>query len=101
MHVWWLKVVRGALLVGALGVAIIPLAVLLSLSSGGTGFGLCPDGLAGCDTPYSAGPELAAVLGILLFALAGGVRVISRIIRRIERSKQISDTMARFGVPQD
>ena len=101
MHVWWLKVVRGALLVGALGVAIIPLAVLLSLSSGGTGFGLCPDGLAGCDTPYSAGPELAAVLGIALFALAGGVRIISRIIRRIERSKQISDTMARFGVPQD
>jgi len=99
MQVWWLKVVRGVLLVAALAVAIIPLAVLLNLSSGGTGFGLCPDGLSGCDTPYSAGPELAAVLGIGLFVLAAGVRIVSRVIRRIERSKQIDDAMARFGVP--
>ncbi len=99
MHVWWLKVVRGVLFALAAGLAIVPLLVLLDLSSGGTGYGLCPRGLSGCDTPYTAAPELAAVLGIGLFALAGGVRLVSRVIRRIERQRQIEDAMARYGVP--
>jgi hypothetical protein len=96
MNVWWLKMIRGLLFVAAMLVAIVPLIVLLDLSSGGTGYGLCPRGLAGCDTPYTAGPELAAGLGIGLFILAGGVRVISRVIRRIERSLQLEEVARRF-----
>jgi hypothetical protein len=99
MNVWWLKVLRGSLFIAAMALAVVPLAVLLDLSSGGTGYGLCSRGLAGCDTPYTAGPELAAILGIGLFALAGGVRLISRMIRRHERQEQIDDVMTRLGVP--
>ena len=98
MTVLWLKAVRGSLFIAAMALAIVPLAVLLDLSSGGTGYGLCPRGLAGCDTPYTAGPELAAVLGIGLFALAGAVRFVSRLIRRIERHRQIEEATARYGV---
>ena len=97
MNVWWLKVLRGSLFIAAMALAIVPLAVLLDLSSGGTGYGLCSQGLAGCDTPYTAGPELAAVLGVGLFALAAGVRFISRIIRRFERQRQIDEVLTRFG----
>jgi len=96
MNVWWLKMVRGMLFVFAMAVAIVPLGVLLDLSSGGTGYGLCPRGLAGCDTPYTAGPELAAGLGIALFILAGGVRFISLFIRRVERARQLEEATAQL-----
>ena len=91
--------VRGMLFLAAMAVAIVPLGVLLDLSSGGTGYGLCPRGLAGCDTPYTAGPELAVGLGIALFVLAAGVRFISRFIRRVERALQLEDATARLQQP--
>jgi len=97
MTMLWLKVVRGALFMAAMMLAVVPLAVLVDLSSGGTGYGLCPRGLAGCDTPYTAGPELAVILGVGLFALAGGVRFISRVIRRIERHRQIEEATSAYG----
>lgn len=96
MNVWWLKMIRGILFLAAMAVAVVPLLLLLDLSSGGTGYGLCPRGLTGCDTPYTAGPELAAGLGVVLFVLAAGVRFISRVIRRIERSLQLEQAADRL-----
>lgn len=88
--------IRGILFLAAMAVAVVPLLLLLDLSSGGTGYGLCPRGLTGCDTPYTAGPELAAGLGVVLFVLAAGVRFISRVIRRIERSLQLEQAADRL-----
>ena len=87
MSVFWLRVVLGALLLAIVAVAAIPLLVLLDLASGGTGWGLCPTGLSGCSTTYTAGPELAATLVIALFVLVAAVRFIMRAIRRMERSE--------------
>lgn len=97
MNAFWLRVVRMALILAALGVAAIPLVVLLDLSSGGSGWGLCPRGLAGCDTPYTAGPELASALAIAMFVLIGAVRMVSRLIRRIEREQQVGEAAKRLA----
>ncbi len=78
------------MILAALAVATVPLVVLLDLSSGGSGWGLCPRGLAGCDTPYTAGPELAAGLALAMFALIAGIRILSRFIRKVERDRQIA-----------
>jgi hypothetical protein len=84
MTIFWLRVVVAALLFGILFVAAVPLFLLLDLTAGGTGRGLCPNGLAGCETPYTAGPELAAILIIAMFVLVAGVRFAMRTIRKLE-----------------
>jgi hypothetical protein len=43
--------------------------VLVDLTSGGDGWGLCPDGIDDCSTSYFDGPELVAGLCILVFVL--------------------------------
>jgi hypothetical protein len=96
MSVFWLRAIRLGLILSALAVATVPLVVLLDLSAGGTGWGLCPRGLAGCDTPYTAGPELASGLAIAMFALIAGIRVVSRLIRRVERDQQLSEAQRRL-----
>lgn len=50
------------------GVALVPLFVLLDLKDGGTGLGLCPTGFGGCRTSYFVGFEVLA--GVLLVILA-------------------------------
>jgi len=96
MSVFWLRAIRLGLILAALAVAAVPLIVLLDLSAGGTGWGLCPRGLAGCDTPYTAGPELAAGLAMAMFALIAGVRIVSRLIRRVEREQQLAEARRRL-----
>lgn len=97
MSVFWLRVVLGALLLAIVAVAAVPLLVLLDLASGGTGWGLCPGGLSGCRTTYTAGPELAAALVVALFALVAAVRFTMRSIRRMERSDRRLSVWALFG----
>lgn len=78
--------IRIAVLVMALAavaVATVPLLVLVDLLGGGTGYGLCPGGLEGCDKPYSAGPELAILLALSLFGLVLGIRLFMRLARRL------------------
>lgn len=65
-----------ALVITALiAVAAVPLLALLDLVGGGTGWGLCPRGLAACRTSYFHGPELAAILTLVLFGLVGLLRL--------------------------
>ena len=82
-----LKVVRGLLILVALLLSIIPPAILVDLLTGGTGYGLCESGLAGCDTAYLAGPALAGRILAGLLLVVVGVRVVSRIIGRVEKHR--------------
>lgn len=79
-----LRILLGVLVVILLGAAVVPLLVVADLASGGTGWGLCPEGLRACSTSYFAGPELLAILVFVLLATAGGIAVCVRLIRRLE-----------------
>lgn len=67
----------------ALLIAVVPLLVLLSLVQGGTGFGLCPDGITSCRNPYTAAPELTATLTLALLAVVASIRILMRAARRV------------------
>lgn len=73
-----------SLIAAAIGVALIPLMVLLDLRRGGTGWGLCPDGLDECRTTYFAGFELIGWLFVALFILLGMIAASVRILRYLE-----------------
>lgn len=90
-----LKALRGLLILVALLLAAVPPALLVDLLTGGTGYGLCPEGLAGCDTAYLAGPALALRVlgGLVLITL--GVRLLSRIISHVETAR-IWDEVAAY-----
>jgi hypothetical protein len=69
----------------AIAVALIPLMVLLDLRRGGTGWGLCPEGLAGCRTSYFDGFELIGWLFVAMFVLLGMIAACVRILRHLEQ----------------
>ncbi|MDX1450331.1 MAG: hypothetical protein R3246_14875, partial [Acidimicrobiia bacterium] len=58
----FLWVLLAAVVLGIIGIAAVPLFVLIDLRSGGDGWGLCPGGLENCDSSYFDAPELAAAL---------------------------------------
>lgn len=74
-----------ALIGAAVAVALVPLMVLLDLRRGGSGWGLCPDGLAECETSYFDGFELIGWLGIALFLILGMIAACVRILRHLEQ----------------
>lgn len=65
--------------------AMVPLLVLLDLAGGGSGFGLCPTGVGSCRNPYTAAPELSAILTVALIVVLAGVRVTTRAEHRLDR----------------
>lgn len=80
-----IRLLIGALVAAIVGVALIPLYVLLDLRSGGSGWGLCADGFGRCRTSYFTGFELVAVLLLVLMALVlaiGGLVSLLRYLRR-------------------
>ena len=56
----------------AIGIALIPILVLIDLLDGGTGWGLCPQGIEACNNPYTTAAEFGVLLTLGLFA--GGAR---------------------------
>ncbi len=88
-NVVWLRVLLAVLLLTILIVAAVPLLVLLNLAGGGSGFGLCTAGIIDCRTPFTAGPELALGLVVVLFVLVAVVRVVLRVVRTMERRDQL------------
>lgn len=68
----------------AVGIATVPLLVLIDLLGGGSGLGLCPGGLQQCEKPYSTGAELIIILAIGLFAVVAGIRILARMARRLQ-----------------
>jgi hypothetical protein len=77
-----LRLARLVLTLLAVLLAAFPLFVLLDLADGGTGFGLCPDGVRTCRNPYTAAPELTIMLTLGLFAVLGGLRVATHLEKR-------------------
>jgi hypothetical protein len=82
-----LRTLLGVLIAVAVAAALIPMLVVADLAGGGSGWGLCPDGIGSCSSSYFAGPELLAFLLIVLFATLAGIAVCTRWIRRIERTQ--------------
>ncbi|HSL26850.1 MAG TPA: hypothetical protein VLA54_11255 [Acidimicrobiia bacterium] len=82
----WLRILILVLVLVALAVAVIPVLVLINLLGGGTGFGLCSGGLAACPQRYTSGPALAAYLTLLLMVVVGAIRVVTHLLRRLDRT---------------
>lgn len=92
-----LKTLRGLLILAALVLAVIPPAILVDLLTGGTGYGLCEGGLGECDTAYIAGPTLAGriFLGLLVVTLC--IRLVSRLVDRIENRRRWAEVVAHYS----
>jgi hypothetical protein len=80
-----LRVLILVLILVALAVAVVPVMVLINLLSDGTGFGICPGGLSACPLRYTSGPALAAYLTLTLMVVVGLIRVVSHLLRRLNR----------------
>ncbi len=71
--------------IGAIILAL-PAVVLVDLAAGGTGLGLCPDGLGTCDTSTFTIAELVVALGVACVVIGGGIAICLRVLRKAERS---------------
>lgn len=83
-----LRIAIGILVLVALGIALIPLFVLLDLGDGGSGWGLCEAGVATCRNSYFAGFEFIAALVAVLFLVLGLIAALARLLRWIERRER-------------
>lgn len=83
MAVFFVRLAILVLVLVAIAIAVVPILVLIDLLDGGTGWGLCPEGLELCARPYSAGPELIVILTLGLFLTVAGIRLLLRLARRL------------------
>jgi hypothetical protein len=67
----------------AIGIALVPILVLIDLLDGGTGWGLCPNGIEACDNPFTTAAEIGVLLTFGLFVSVLGIRVLMRLARRM------------------
>ena len=67
----------------AIGIALVPILVLIDLLDGGTGWGLCPNGIEACNNPYTTAAEIGVVLTLGLFLSVLGIRLLMRLARRL------------------
>ena len=82
----FVRILLGAL-IGILGVVVaVPAVVLIDLVSGGTGLGLCPQGLGTCDTGVYAAAELLVILAVILVVLGAAIAACVHILRRSRRA---------------
>jgi hypothetical protein len=79
-----LRIIIGLLIAAAIGVALVPLAVLVDLHEGGTGWGLCEQGVDGCRNSYFAGFELFGGVALALFGILALIHVCVRLLRWME-----------------
>lgn len=86
-----LRVVIGVLIAVAIGIALVPLAVLVDLHDGGTGWGLCAEGLEGCRNSYFAGFELFGGVVLALFVVLALIHVCVRWLRWMESRRPDGD----------
>lgn len=85
-----LRLAIGALTAAAVAVALVPLWILLDIRDGGTGWGLCAEGVGACRTTYFAGFEFVAGFLVVMFALLFLIRLCVRALRWRERDGQLS-----------
>jgi hypothetical protein len=88
-----IRVLVLALSVVAVLIAGIPLVVLVDLVRGGTGLGVCPDGIENCPRPFTAGGEMLIILVIALSIVIAAIRVLMRLARmQRDREQQLEVT---------
>lgn len=98
----WLRLLVYILIGAALLIAVVPLLVLLSLVQGGSGFGLCPDGIGSCRNPYTAAPELTASLTVALLVIVAAIRILMRTARRLQADEyRVEDERTRAAGAAD
>jgi hypothetical protein len=68
----------------AIGIAMVPILVLIDLLDGGTGWGLCPAGIEACANPYTTAAEFAVILTLGFLASVMGIRILMRLARRLQ-----------------
>lgn len=90
-----LRIAIGAVVLAIVGVAATPLLVLRDLSNGGTGWGLCAEGVGACENSYFSGFEFIGGLILVLFALLGLLAVLWRTLRLVQKRQAMRDA----GVP--
>ena len=83
----WVRALLLLLVLLAIGLAVLPILVLLDLLGGGTGYGLCEGGLAACPERYTAGPALAMYLVISLMVVVALIRIVTHLYRRLQRHR--------------
>lgn len=83
MAVFFIRLAVFLLGATAVVIATVPILVLIDLLGGGTGFGLCPNGLEACEKPYSTAAEFAVLLTLGLAATILGIRLLMRLARRL------------------
>ncbi len=77
----------GALVVIGIALAVIPLLAALDLARGGSGFGICPDGVWLCAAPYLPVVRLTGLVGLGIGGVAVGIRLARRGLRWAEREE--------------
>lgn len=84
------RVVIGTLVMFAIMLAVIPLLAALDLARGGSGFGICPDGVWLCSDPYLPVARLTGLVGLGMGAVAVGLRFARKGLRWAERQEEPS-----------
>lgn len=82
--IWIVRIGILVLIATAVGIAVVPILVMIDLLDGGTGWGLCPGGLEACDLPYTTPFEFAVLLILALFAVVLAIRLLMRLARRLQ-----------------
>jgi hypothetical protein len=83
------RIVLGALIALLVVVVAVPAAVLMDLVLGGTGLGLCPEGLGSCSTSIFSAMELLFVLLVFAAVMGAGVAGCLRILSRPQRRRAV------------
>lgn len=81
------RMLIGALVVIAVALAVIPLLAALDLARGGSGFGICPDGVWLCTFPYLPVARLTGLVGLGMGAVAVGIRLARRGLRWAQQNE--------------
>lgn len=81
------RILMGVLIALGAIVLAIPAVVLVDLISGGSGLGLCPDGLGSCETSMYVIAELVVIFAVALGAIGAGIAGCARLLRRLEAAR--------------
>jgi hypothetical protein len=84
------KIALGALVALLAVVVAVPAVVLMDLVLGGTGLGLCPEGLGTCSTSMFSAMELLLVLLVVVSIIGAGVAGCFRVLSGPQRRQSIT-----------
>ena len=102
MHPYVVRALVGVAVILILAIAAVPLLILLDLSGGGTGWGVCEDGLDSCRVGGFRGGRRAALLMVGLFVIMALLRFVVWIASRSadrKRRAAVPSTNTDFFIP--